>query len=154
MTRVTRTIGAEPDEVFGVLSDGWSYASWVVGAAHMRDVDDRWPHVGARLSHRVGPWPVNVDDTTIVTGMTPDRELELDAHVWPFGAATVRMTLRPVPGGRTKVIMDEALKAPLGRYIPDALQALLIGPRNRESLARLDDLATHGYLDRAAVRSP
>ncbi len=29
-----------------MLSDGWLYASWVVGASRVRDVDPRWPSPG------------------------------------------------------------------------------------------------------------
>ena len=49
-----------------MLSDGWLYALWVVGAARMRDVDEGWPAVGTRLHHSVGTWPLLIDDTTEV----------------------------------------------------------------------------------------
>ena len=37
-----------------MLSDGWSYATWVVGAARIRDVDDGWPTVGTKIHHPSG----------------------------------------------------------------------------------------------------
>jgi polyketide cyclase/dehydrase/lipid transport protein len=143
MVEVYRDIGASPHEVFTVLADGWTYASWVVGASHMRDVDPHWPEVGARLHHRVGPWPFSIDDTTRVAAMEPDRLLELEAHVWPMGSARARLILEPVGPDCTRVRFAEALSSPVARRIPESVQAAVIGPRNRESLARLDDIAVH-----------
>ena len=53
----TRVINATPAQVWEVLSDGWLYPLWVVGATRMRDVDDTWPLTGAKLHHSVGVWP-------------------------------------------------------------------------------------------------
>jgi hypothetical protein len=39
MPGVERSTSAGPGEVWSVLSDGWLYASWVVGAARIRAVD-------------------------------------------------------------------------------------------------------------------
>jgi uncharacterized protein YndB with AHSA1/START domain len=139
----TRTIGASAEEIFQVLADGWSYGGWVVGAAHVRDVDPDWPAVGSRLHHRVGPWPVSLDDSTRVVAVEPARLLELDARAWPVGAARIRVTLEPVDADRTRVRMAEHLTSPKARHIPQALQDLALVPRNRECLARLDDLAVH-----------
>jgi Polyketide cyclase / dehydrase and lipid transport len=139
----SRIIGASADEIFQVLADGWSYSSWVVGAAHTRDVDPEWPAVGSRLHHRVGPWPVSIDDRTRVVAMEPGRLLELDARAWPVGAARVRVTLEPLDADRTRVRMAEYLTSPRARHLPRALQDLVLVPRNRECLARLDDLAVH-----------
>jgi hypothetical protein len=33
---VTRKVNAPPADVWSVLSDGWQYATWVVGASHPR----------------------------------------------------------------------------------------------------------------------
>src|SRR5690606_19207370 len=66
LIEVRRTIPAGPDRVFAVLADGWMYAAWVVGAAHVRDVDPQWPAVGARIHHSLGPWPLMMHDVTKV----------------------------------------------------------------------------------------
>jgi hypothetical protein len=108
----------------------------------MRDVDASWPQVGAQLHHRVGPWPVNVNDKTTVRAMIPDRLLELDARIWPLGTARIRITLEP-DGEHTRVRMAEWLTSPLASLLPSAAQSALLVPRNREALARLDDLAVH-----------
>jgi hypothetical protein len=138
-----RTIGTTPERIFAVLADGWSYASWVVGAAHIRDVDPHWPAAGARIQHRVGPWPLDIDDQTVVRAVEPGVLLELDARMWPLGAAVVRMKLEPVSATSTRVRMGEELSAGIGRLLPGAIQALLLRPRNAEALRRLDDIAVH-----------
>ena len=43
MTQIERTIPAGAGQIFDVLADGWSYAAWVVGNSHVRDVDPEWP---------------------------------------------------------------------------------------------------------------
>jgi len=139
----TRVIGTSPDRIFAVLADGWSYASWVVGAAHIRDVDPAWPAVGAKVHHRVGPWPLQINDESTVRAMEPDRLLELAAGIWPLGAAVVRLALVPVAPARTRVTMSEELISGLGRVIPRPVQFALLRPRNVESLRRLDDIAVH-----------
>ncbi|MFD3702006.1 SRPBCC family protein [Nocardia sp. NPDC058658] len=145
MVQVTRTIHAPIDDVFAVLADGWSYASWVVGASHIRDVDDTWPAVGARIHHSVGPWPCTIQDTTSVSSLDAPHSIELDARAWPIGAAVVRVELRAIDSMSCEAVMFErAVRGP-GRLIPDAIESLLLGPRNRESLSRLADLAQGGY---------
>jgi uncharacterized protein YndB with AHSA1/START domain len=64
----SRTINATPEKVWEVLSDGWLYPLWVVGATRMRDVDQAWPQVGAKIHHSAGVWPAIVDDNTEVLG--------------------------------------------------------------------------------------
>lgn len=132
---------APPPAVFEVLADGWSYAGWVVGATHVRDVDEGWPAVGTRIHHSVGSWPFVLDDVTEVTAVDPPRLLELDARLSPIGSARVRFELAPAPGQHTKVRMAELVESGPGRLLPRSAQALLLIPRNRESLARLGHLA-------------
>jgi uncharacterized protein YndB with AHSA1/START domain len=138
-----RTINAPPERIFAVLADGWSYASWVVGAAHIRDVDDGWPAVGTRVHHQVGPWPLQLKDQTSVRAVESDHVLELDARAWPLGGARIRLELRPAGRDSTQVVMTEQLSSGIGRLLPRRLQSLLLKPRNAEALRRLDDLAVH-----------
>ena len=143
MTDTSRTINTTPERIFAVLADGWSYASWVVGAAHIRDVDTGWPAVGSRVHHRVGPWPLQINDETVVRAVEPGKVLELDAKMWPLGAAIVRIRLEPVSATSTRVHIAETLTKGIGRLLPDAVQTLLLRPRNVEGLRRLDDIAVH-----------
>ncbi|PXY30497.1 polyketide cyclase [Prauserella sp. PE36] len=140
MIGVSRVMPVPPDAVFGVLADGWSYAGWVVGNAHIRKVDRDWPAEGSRIHHSAGMWPVQVPDTSTVVAVRQDELLELDARLWVLGRARVRFTLRPEEDGATRVIMEEqAVSGPAG-LVPAAAQALLLKPRNAEALARLSDI--------------
>jgi hypothetical protein len=69
--------------------------------------------------------------------------LELDARVWPTGAARVRLTLTPESGNQTRVTMGEVFDRGPARLIPAPFQAALMRPRNIESLRRLADIAEH-----------
>ncbi|MGW6728580.1 SRPBCC family protein [Nocardia sp. NPDC055029] len=141
MVEVTHRAQASVNDVFAVLADGWLYSSWVVGASHIREVDDAWPALGARIHHSVGPWPLTIEDTTSVRSVDPPHTLELEARLWPVGAAVVRLELRATGPESCEITMSErAVRGP-GRLIPHAAQAVLLVPRNRESLTRLTDLA-------------
>ncbi|MFR9806779.1 SRPBCC family protein [Pseudonocardia sp. RS010] len=137
---VDRFVAVEPARVWQVLADGWNYPLWVVGATHMRAVDEGYPAVGTRLHHSVGSWPLLIKDRTEVVACEPERLLELRAHAWPSGAARVRISLRPEPDGTRVGITEHAESGPAVLVPPPIQQALLV-LRNRESLARLDALA-------------
>ncbi|WP_329046611.1 SRPBCC family protein [Amycolatopsis sp. NBC_01488] len=153
MTEVSRVIDVPPEAVFEVLADGWLYAGWVVGSSHIRDVDRDWPAVGSRIHHSVGPWPIHIQDETVVTAVEPGLSLSLEAHGWPLGAAAVALTLVPHGDGKTLVRMTEHIVGGPGKFLPAPLQALVVKPRNAESLARLADLAT-GRHARAGSSDP
>lgn len=140
MSRKSRMVNTSPERVFAVLADGWSYASWVVGASHIRDVDDGWPAAGTRIHHQVGPWPLHVKDVTWVHAVVPGRMLELHAKAWPLGEATVRLDLEPVDAV-TRVTLTYELTAGPGRFVPRPVQSFLLGPRSVEMLSRLNDIA-------------
>jgi uncharacterized protein YndB with AHSA1/START domain len=137
MIESSRQIAAPTDQVFAVLADGWSYPAWVVGAALTRHVDGSWPAVGSRLHHRVGVWPLQFDDVTVVRAVEPDRLLELDGHLWVLGTARIRFQLEPATGG-TLVRLAERLATGPGSLVPDAAQALFLKIRNAETLRRLE----------------
>jgi hypothetical protein len=139
---VQRTIQAPPDRVFAVLSDGWSYSDWVVGTAHIRDVDASWPNAGAELHHKAGPWPLSLKDKSTVLSMQPDRELTLRAGLWPLGEAIVSMRLEPVGANSTKVTIHEDFNAGPLLWVRTKLNDLVLHRRNVETLRRLSDIAT------------
>ncbi|BCB89998.1 SRPBCC family protein [Phytohabitans suffuscus] len=145
MPKKTRIIKTSPERVFAVLADGWSYASWVVGASHVRDVDDGWPAAGTRIHHQVGPWPLHIKDLTSVYAVVPDRMLELNARAWPLGVARVRLDLVPVDAA-TRVTLTYELVAGVGRFVPRSVQSALLGPRSIEMLRRIDDIAVRRRL--------
>jgi hypothetical protein len=136
MATNTREIETVPDKVWEVLSDGWLYPVWVVGATRMRDVESSWPQVGAKLHHSVGVWPAVVNDNTEVLECDPGRYLRLRARGWPIGEAEVAITLTP-SGARTLVKIEEKAVSGPGSLIPDPLEGVLIKWRNVETLRRL-----------------
>lgn len=129
------------EDVFAVLADGWLYALWVVGATHIREVDRDWPNVGARIHHSVGVWPLVRQDITTVRAVDPPHRLELEARLWPAGAAWVRLDLVELQPHLTEVRMTERVTSGPGRILPPLAQDLALIPRNNESLRRLAALA-------------
>ena len=144
MTKVDLDIPRTPDQVFAVLADGWSYAGWVVGATHIRDVDHLWPEIGTRIHHSVGAWPLQIEDETVVQAVEPGKSLELHAKLWPVGTAWIRFELIPTTSGGTRVTMSEKAISGPGSLLPEPAQSLFLVPRNRETLKRLADLVLRG----------
>jgi hypothetical protein len=136
-------IDAEPDVVFGVLAEGWFYSNWVVGASHVRAVQEGWPAVGSKLYHASGVWPVVARDETLVEQVEPGRLLVLLARGRPLGEARVRIELAPSAAGTgagTTVTMHESPVAGPGKWLHNPLAEMVLTRRNTESLARLTAL--------------
>ncbi len=140
MISVERVVKTTPQRVWDVLEDGWLYPLWVVGASRMREVDEHWPAVGAKLHHSVGVWPALLDDYTEVTDSQPLKVLALRARGWPFGEAAVRLNLS-VQGDSTRVVIEEEAVSGPGALVPAAVQAPGIKWRNIETLRRLAFIA-------------
>jgi uncharacterized protein YndB with AHSA1/START domain len=141
MIEVSIEVPAARERVWAILADGWTYASWVVGAAHIRKVDDAWPELGSRIHHSVGPWPLHIQDQTVVEEVEPPHLLRFKANMWPFGAARVKLILDALGPDSTRVTMAEQLVAGPGKLLPQPAQSVLLTPRNRECLRRLSDMA-------------
>lgn len=138
----SRVVDATPDQLWQILSDGWLYPLWVVGASRMRDVDEHWPEVGARLHHSVGSWPLLIDDTTEVLESTPGARLVLRARAWPTGEAAVTLHLRANGSGTEVVLEEDAVSGP-ATLVPKPLRDAPLKWRNVEALRRLAYLAEH-----------
>ncbi len=136
----TRLINAPVEKVWDVLADGWLYALFVVGASRMRDVDDAWPAIGARLHHSVGVWPALIDDSTSVLECTPQRMLKLRARAWPAGEAEVVFTLE-ARGSSTELTIEEDAVAGPGVLVPKPVRDVQLRLRNTETLQRLAYIA-------------
>lgn len=134
-------MACSPENVFAVLSNGWLYPTWVVGASRMRDVDQTWPSVSATLHHSVGVWPLLLDDTTSILEWDPPTHALLKARGWPAGAAHVALDVVPAKGGCTVTITEDAVEGPLRRLLPEPVRAAALLPRNKETLQRLSFLA-------------
>ena len=136
MSTNSRTVHASPDAVWEVLSDGWLYPLWVVGATRMRDVDATWPAPGARLHHSAGVWPVVINDETRIEAVEPLRRMALRAKGWPLGEADVVIELEPA-GDHTVVRIHEDAATGPGRMVPGLVRTPLMKWRNSETLRRL-----------------
>ena len=140
MISVERVMKTSPQRVWDVLSDGWLYPLWVVGATRMREVEAGWPAVGSKIHHSVGSWPVVIDDDTEVTDCEPVRLLALRARAWPFGEAAVRLTLHE-HGAGTRVVIEEDVVSGPGKIVPEPVRAPGLKWRNVETLRRLAFIA-------------
>lgn len=136
MSTRSREIAATPEQVWNVLSDGWLYPLFVVGASRMRDVDEDWPAVGSRLHHSVGSWPALIDDNTEVVEVEEPRRLLLRARAWPAGEASVEFVLEAAGGGTRVTINEDAAKGP-AVLIPRFVREPQLDWRNTETLRRL-----------------
>jgi NAD(P)-dependent dehydrogenase (short-subunit alcohol dehydrogenase family)/uncharacterized protein YndB with AHSA1/START domain len=144
---VSRTVDAPPEAVWAVLSDGWLYPTWVVGASRVRAVENDWPQEGSSVHHSFGLWPAVIDDTTEVLHAEAEKELVLKARGWPVGEAHVHVTLGPDGAGGTEVrLREDAVNGP-GQLLPQPVRQAAIVPRNKESLRRLAFLAEGRYRD-------
>jgi uncharacterized protein YndB with AHSA1/START domain len=141
MATTTRLINADPDRVFAVLSDGWTYSDWVVGTAHIRRVDPGWPAPGTEIHHKAGPWPLSLRDRSTVVECEPGRMLLLKIRLWPAGAGEVKLILEPVDAGSTRVTMIEQFTEGPLLGLRNKVNDVFLHYRNREALRRLDDLA-------------
>jgi uncharacterized protein YndB with AHSA1/START domain len=136
MSSNTRRIRCTPEQVWEVLSDGWLYPLWVVGATRMRAVDGHWPEPGSKLHHSVGVWPLTLNDHTEVLEVEPPSRLVLHAHGWPGGMARVTLTMAATEGG-TDVTIEEDVEAGPAKLVPAPVRHLQLGLRNLETLRRL-----------------
>ena len=89
----------------------------------------------------MGPWPLVIQDTTEVVRCEPGELLELDARLWPAGAARITFTLQARSESITQVRMAERVVRGPSALLPTFLQDMLLIPRNKETLQRLDALA-------------
>ena len=118
-----RHVEAPAAAVWGVLSDGWLYANWVVGTSRVRFVDLEWPAVGSTLQHSFGVWPAVVSDESQVLESEPDRRLVIRAEGWPMGEARVELTLDARDDGSCDVVMVEDAVAGPGTVVPRGLRS-------------------------------
>ena len=136
MSTTTRFMHATPEAVYAVLSNGWGYSQWVVGASRVRDVSQGWPAEGTQIHHSVGAWPLLIDDTTTVIRSERPHLLELTVRAWPSGEGIVRISCRAVEAGTEVTMVEDATKGP-ALLVPKPVRDLALEGRNREALSRL-----------------
>lgn len=127
-------------DVFGVLTDGWSYAAWVVGASRVREVEEGWPQPGRSIHHSIGVWPLLLHDTTKVEQYEPLRFLQLQVRAWPTGEGRVEFVATDRDGDCHLVMREHVVRGPMAA-LPQSVVDPLLRLRNHESLRRLALLA-------------
>lgn len=153
MTEISRMFNCTPQAVFDVLTDGWTYATWVVGAARIRAVDENFPAVGSRIQHSVGAWPFLISDRTEIEECEPPRLLQLRVAAWPAGAGRVRIVCDE-EGDQTRVTMfEESISGP-AKLIPAPVESIALRLRNEETLKRLAYLAESGARSKNGPHEP
>ena len=140
MAEITRVLDANTAAVWAVLSDGHSYADWVVGAAKIRAVDDDWPREGSKLHHTVGLLPIHFKDNTEVKEVREGEYLRLRARVRPLGTARISFELKD-QDGKTEVTMIEVVDRGLAAKFYGFFMKAAINTRNIETLRRLESEA-------------
>lgn len=141
MAVTTVHLDQPPEAVFAVLADPWRFADWVVGAKHIRAVDETWPAPGSRFHHRFGVGPLTIDDSTVLEEIDPPRRMVLRARARPTGVARVTVELVATADGGTDVTMIEAPISGLAARLHNPALDLLVALRNRCSLRRLAAVA-------------
>jgi Polyketide cyclase / dehydrase and lipid transport len=112
MARTSGYVAAPVESVWGELSDGWGFSSWVVGTIKIRAVDPAWPEEGAKLHHAVGAWPLTLQDETEVQTCEPMSRLVMVARGWPVGEAVVDIRLTPDAVGCRVEMLEEPVAGP------------------------------------------
>jgi short-subunit dehydrogenase len=135
-TRVCRHVAAPPPAVWAVLSDGWLYANWVVGASRVRAVVAAGPAPGSRGHHSIGVWPAVVSDVSRCLEAEPGRRMVVHAEGWPLGEARVELSIVARNDGCEVTMVEDATAGP-GMAIPRPARQQVIAARNREALRRL-----------------
>jgi hypothetical protein len=107
VTATALDVAAPPEAVHATLCDARTYPEWLVGARHIRRVDDDWPAEGSAFHHTIGVGPFTISDRTAVVRNRAPSELVLHAFLGPLGSALVRMTVAPSPDGGSHVAFEE-----------------------------------------------
>lgn len=140
MSENERLIHASLEDVFAVLTDGWSYASWVVGASRIRDVEPGFPAPGCSIHHSIGVWPLLIDDVTTAEQYEPLHFLQLKVRAWPTGEGIVEFVATDKDGQCHLVMRERTAKGPAA-LLPEPLTDPVLHLRNAETLERLALLA-------------
>lgn len=147
MALVRQTIQASTAAVWDVLIDPTTYPRWLIGAQKIRDVDDSWPEVDSAFHHRVGVWPVLIDDKSIIREVRTQHRLVIEVRATPAVRGVVQFDLEDADEGRATVV--EMSEEPLHRLVGNVLRPILdplTHLRNKRSLEKFEQLVeAHGH---------
>ncbi|MEU3459386.1 SRPBCC family protein [Streptomyces sp. NPDC006733] len=124
-----------PRAVWSVLSDGSTYAQWVVGTDTTHEADANWPAVGSSIAYTVKLGPLELHNRTVVRVNEHESRLELEAFAGPLGTARIAIEIRPW-GDHSLVVVDEhPLRGP-GARLHNTIVDAAIMLRHRSMLDR------------------
>lgn len=129
-----QTFDVGPADLFGVISDPYTYPEWLVGTKQIREVSADWPDPGSFFRHTVGFGPVAIPDRTDSREVVIPCVLELLVRARPAIEAVVRFEITIRDGG-SRLRMTETPVGPFKFLAP--LAQPLIRARNERSLRRL-----------------
>lgn len=133
---------AAASDIWAIIADPTTYATWVAGTVMSRGGVGEWPAVGASLRHRWGVWPVHFRDRTTVTGCHERDRLDLDIRVGAL--ARVAATIRLVPEARgTRIVLRETVVDGIALRFGALTRRVQLW-RNRRSLAMLVRMSAAG----------
>jgi hypothetical protein len=136
-------IDAPIEVTFATVCDVDCYPTWLVGAHHIRGVDDDWPEPGSSFRHAVGVGPFTIRDRTTVLEIREPSVLVLLARIGPLGSARVRFTVTATETGSHLAIEEQPASGVLrALWNPLTRPAVAIGlwGRNAASLQALRSL--------------
>ncbi|HEX2049542.1 MAG TPA: SRPBCC family protein [Actinomycetota bacterium] len=138
---VARTMPADPDVVWELVTDWERQSDWMLEARDFVVVSERREGVGVEAEATVRIGGITTRDRVRVTRWEPRRLLAIEHLGWVSGAAEIHLT--PVRGGGTHVYWREELRPPLGVAGALGLTAFrpLMARVFRRDLRVLDDLA-------------
>ena len=79
-------------------------------------MEETWPAVGSKFSHRIGLGVVRFPGSTTVLDSHPPDRFVLAAGMGPFGEAKVRFELDEIDGG-TSVRIVESTRRGIARWL-------------------------------------
>lgn len=139
-SKARRRTSATPAQLWAVLGNGYRYSEWVQGTKEVRDVDEGFPAPGTSLHYTVGVAFLTHKGQTEVLTCSPERDIELEIHVWPMGTIRVHVEIEPTTHGSV-VTLDEHPQRGLLGLLHNPLSRLGFAVRTSSMLPNLLELA-------------
>ena len=136
MSKNSVQIEVEPEQVFDVLDDAYSYPRWVVGTRRVRRVDPGWPAIGSKFHHAVGTAAGEIHDSSKVLERNRPNHLALEVRFRPIGVARVELDVEAADSGSVVTIRESPLSGPVA-WLPKLVSEPLLTLRNALALQRL-----------------
>ncbi|MCZ4119608.1 SRPBCC family protein [Streptomyces sp. H39-S7] len=124
-----------PHAVWSVLSDGSTYADWVVGTSTTHEADANWPAVGSAITYTVKLGPLDLHNRTVVRVNELESRLELEAYAGVLGTARIAIEIRPWGDDSLVVVDEHPLRGPGARLHNTVVDAAIM-LRHRSMLDR------------------